>query len=79
MLDNAFRQVEKAYYKPVSAQLLLSGEQHELVKYLKDHHVGDPAIPALSATGDEAQDIHALNRDLEIAQNLYGNRRPRPS
>jgi carboxyl-terminal processing protease len=72
MLDNAFRQVEKAYYKPVNAQLLLSGEQHELVKYLKDHHIGGPAIPALSATGDETQDIHSLNRDLEVAQALYG-------
>ncbi len=72
MLDNAFRQVEKAYYKPVNAQLLLTGEQHELVKYLKVHHVGDPAIPAISATGDESQDIHSLNHDLEVAQNLYG-------
>ena len=74
MLDNAFRQVEKAYYKPVDAQLLLSGEQRELVKYLKEHHVGAPAIPAIVATGDEAQDMDSLNRDLRIAQELYGRR-----
>ncbi len=72
ILDNAFRQVEKAYYKPVDAQLLLTGEQHELVKYLRDHKVGEPAIPSISATGDEGQDIRSLNRDLEVAQNLYG-------
>lgn len=72
MLDSAFRQVEKTYYKPVNAQTLLTGEQHELVAYLKAHHVASPAIPQLVATGDEPTDVRALNRDLEVAQNLYG-------
>jgi carboxyl-terminal processing protease len=74
MLDSAFRQVEKAYYKPVSAQTLLAGEQRELILYLKSHGVAAPSIPALTATGDEVQDTRALNRDLEIAQTLYGKR-----
>jgi len=74
MLDAAFRQVEKAYYKPVNAQVLLDGEQHELVSYLKHHHIADPAIPAQTATGDEFADTEALNHDLELAQNLYGRR-----
>jgi carboxyl-terminal processing protease len=74
MLDSAFRQVEKTYYKPVDAQTLLDGEQRELVGYLKSHHVPDPAIPQLSATGDEDTDVRALNRDLELAQRLYGKR-----
>ena len=74
MLDNAFRQVEKAYYKPLEAQTLLSGEQRELVAYLKRHGIASPAIPALTATGDEAKDASALNKDLDVAQSLYGKR-----
>jgi carboxyl-terminal processing protease len=72
MLDSAFRQVEKAYYKPVNAQTLLTGEQRELVTYLKAHHIASPDIPQLSATGDETTDVRALNHDLEIAQSRYG-------
>jgi carboxyl-terminal processing protease len=72
MLDSAFRQVEKAYYKPIDAQTLLSGEQKELVTYLKKHGIADPAIPALVASGDEDKDSRALNKDLEVAQTLYG-------
>ncbi len=72
MLDNAFRQVEKAYYKPVNAQVLLDGEQRELVATLKKHDIARPAIPAQRATGDEDRDIGALNKDLQIAQSQYG-------
>jgi carboxyl-terminal processing protease len=72
MLDSAFRQVERAYYKPVDAQTLLTGEQRELVAYLKKHGVADPAIPKLVATGDEDGDSRALNKDLDVAQSLYG-------
>jgi len=71
-LDGAFRQVEKTYYKPIDAQTLLTGERKELVSYLKAHKVADPALPLLSATGDESKDIRSLNRDLEVAQSLYG-------
>jgi carboxyl-terminal processing protease len=74
MLDDAFQRVQHAYYKPFNAQTLLTGEQKELVAYLKDHKVGDPAIPVLYATGDEEKDLQALNKDLSIAQNLYGKR-----
>jgi len=74
MLDNAFRQVEKTYYKPINAQTLLTGEQRELVAYLKAHKVLAPAIPHLVATGDEARDIRSLNRGLAGAQALYGKR-----
>jgi carboxyl-terminal processing protease len=72
MLDNAFRQVEKAFYKPVNAQTLLTGEQRELVAYLKHHNVADPAIPFSVATGDEEHDVQLLNRDLQLAQSQYG-------
>jgi hypothetical protein len=74
MLDSAFRQVEKAYYKPVDAQTLLTGERRELTAYLKKHGIADPAIPELTATGDEESDTRALNKDLEVAQTLYGKR-----
>jgi carboxyl-terminal processing protease len=72
MVDGAFRQVERAYYKPVDAQTLLTGERLELVAYLREHGVAHPAIPKLSATGDESQDLAALNEDLEFAQSRYG-------
>jgi len=71
-LDGAFRQVEKTYYKPINAQTLLTGERKELIGYLKLHKISDPAIPETYATGDEDKDIAALNRDLELAQSLYG-------
>ncbi|GAC1491925.1 MAG: S41 family peptidase [Vulcanimicrobiaceae bacterium] len=74
MLDNAFRQVEKTYYKPINAQTLLSGEQHELVAYLKAHKILAPVIPRLTASGDEERDIAALNRGLSDAQTRYGSR-----
>jgi len=72
MLDNAFRQVERTYYKPVDAQTLLSGEQRELVAYLKKHAIANPRIPVLIATGDQRRDVAALNRDLALAQARYG-------
>ena len=74
MLDDAFQRVQHAYYKPFNAQTLLTGEQKELVAYLKDHKISDPAIPVLYATGDEEKDLQALNKDLSIAQNLYGKK-----
>jgi carboxyl-terminal processing protease len=74
LLDNAFRQVEKAYYKPVDAQVMVSGERRELVAYLKKHHIGDPSIPATPATGDETSDLKLLNRNLRLAQTEYGAR-----
>lgn len=72
MVDTAFRQVEKAYYRPVNAQVLLNGEQRELIAYLRKHKVAAPAIPQAIANGDEAHDIRLLNRNLRIAQAQYG-------
>jgi carboxyl-terminal processing protease len=74
LLDNAFRQVERAYYKPVDAQLLVTGERRELVTYLKKHHINDPAIPSTPASGDESRDLQLLNRNLRLAQQQYGAR-----
>ena len=74
MLDDAFTRLQHAYYKPFNAQTLLTGEQKELVSYLKFHKITDPAIPVLYATGDEEKDLHSLNKDLSVAQNLYGKK-----
>jgi carboxyl-terminal processing protease len=68
LLDGAFQQVERAYYKPVNAQLLVNGEQRELVAYLRRHHPGDPGIPLAYATGDETHDLAILNRNLRLAE-----------
>ena len=72
MLDNAFRQVEKAFYKPVNAQTLLTGEQRELVSYLRHHRIADPAIPSASRPATKPHDVQLLNRDLQLAQSQYG-------
>jgi carboxyl-terminal processing protease len=72
MLDSAFRQVEKAYYRPVNAQVLLNGEQRELIAYLRKHNVRAPAIPAQRANGNEGHDIGLLNANLQLAQAQYG-------
>ncbi len=72
MLDNAFRQVEKTYYKPINAQTLLDGEHKELLAFLRAHKVASPNVPTLVATGDERADIRALNRGLAQAQTKYG-------
>lgn len=76
MLDSAFRQVEKTYYKPINAQTLLNGEQRELVSYLKAHKIASPLVPKLHATGDETNDILSLNKSLAQTQSLYGKRTP---
>ncbi|GAC1567042.1 MAG: S41 family peptidase [Vulcanimicrobiaceae bacterium] len=76
MLDNAFRQVEKTYYKPIDAQTLLDGERKELVAYLHAHRVAHPSLPALVASGNESADIRALNRGLAQAQTTYGKQTP---
>ncbi len=73
MVDSAFRQVEKAYYKPVDAQTLMTGERRELLAILKKKKVASPSIPAIVATGDESHDLAALNSDLAIAQQRYGS------
>jgi carboxyl-terminal processing protease len=72
MLDNAFRQVERTYYKPIDASTLLTGEHKELVDYLKLHKVADPQIPERAATGDENQDIASINLALSEAEQRYG-------
>ncbi len=72
LLDLAFRRVEEAFYKPVMAQTLLTGEHNGLLEYLKYRKVSDPSLPAIYATGDQARDEARLRDELAAAQNHYG-------
>jgi carboxyl-terminal processing protease len=74
MLDSAFRQVERTYYKPVDAATLLAGERKELVGYLKSHKIQDPKIDGKPATGDEDTDLASLNLALSGAEQRYGTK-----
>jgi carboxyl-terminal processing protease len=71
MLDTTFRRVEDVYYKPFNAQLLVDGEQHALVDFLRARNVKDPQLPHLSATGDRAHDVGVLEATLRRAQAAY--------
>ncbi len=74
----AFRQVEKVYYKPVDAQTLVSGERSGLIAFLNDEfktkkiNVG-VSLPSVHASGDQAQDLHLMDRELAFAQDHYGS------
>jgi carboxyl-terminal processing protease len=75
LLDLAYRQVERAYYKPVDPQVLVHGEHTALQQYLskafKAKHVAVmPALPQPQG-GDETQDVHMLDTQLAYAQDHY--------
>jgi carboxyl-terminal processing protease len=74
LLDLAFTKVEDVYYKPVTAQLLLNGEQQKMAAYLKAHGIRNPQIPKFVATGDRMRDGRLLDKNLELAESLYGKR-----
>jgi carboxyl-terminal processing protease len=74
LLDTAFSKVEDAYYRPVMAQPLLDGERKELIHVLKLHHVTDPNVPELMATGVRVHDEDALNTTLRTAERAYGDK-----
>ncbi len=72
----AFRQVERVYYRPVESQTLVNGERTGLLAYLraslKAKHVQvTPSLPSVQATDDQAQDLHAVDRQLAYAQDHY--------
>ncbi|MBV8530247.1 MAG: S41 family peptidase, partial [Candidatus Eremiobacteraeota bacterium] len=75
LLDSAFRQVEKTYYKPVNAQVLVNGEQRELVSLLRSHKIST-SLPVSYASGDESRDLALLNRNLQLAQNASSGKVP---
>jgi carboxyl-terminal processing protease len=74
LLDTAFRQLQEHYYKPIVAQQLLDGEQHELDAFFKAHHASNPSFPNEHMTGDRLHDESLLNRTLQVAQGAPGAR-----
>ncbi|HKU68129.1 MAG TPA: S41 family peptidase [Candidatus Baltobacteraceae bacterium] len=76
LLGLAYRQVERVYYKPVDAQMLVDGEHAGLQAYLraalKEKHVTlTPSLPVPQSAGDAVQDVHALDHQLAYAQDHY--------
>ncbi|MDQ6825596.1 MAG: S41 family peptidase [Candidatus Eremiobacteraeota bacterium] len=72
LLNFAFRRVEEAFYKPVMAQTLLSGEHEGLLAFLRYRTVHNPVLPPIYATGDQTRDEQRLRDQLLAAQNRYG-------
>ncbi len=52
LVSTAFKQVERVYYKPFSAQLLLNGERKSLIAALTKAHVAGVTLPQYSIAGD---------------------------
>ncbi|MBV9407314.1 MAG: S41 family peptidase, partial [Candidatus Eremiobacteraeota bacterium] len=73
----AYERVEHAYYKPVADQLLVSGEQQALTKFLKAKKVNAPQVPLSAATGERARDIAILEKTLTSVQTRYASLAPR--
>ncbi|MBV8580346.1 MAG: S41 family peptidase [Candidatus Eremiobacteraeota bacterium] len=77
MLELAYERVEHTYYKPVADQLLVSGEQQALTKFLKAKKVSAPQVPLAAATGERARDIAILEKTLTTVQTRYASIAPR--
>jgi carboxyl-terminal processing protease len=71
LIELAYDRVERAYYKPVADQLLVSGEQKALTAFLKSKKIGSPLVPASAATGDRIRDLALLENTLASVQKRY--------
>ena len=71
MLDMSFHRVEDVFYKPVSAQTLLTGERKALIELLKSRKVKNPSVPAMRATGDQAHDLSVAQSTVTAVEALY--------
>ncbi len=59
------------FYKKVDTQTVLDNAHDNLVTYLKREGVASPKVPALHASEDNALNIRALDREVEVAANQY--------
>jgi len=73
LIDLAFQQVERHYYKPVESQLLINGERSGLLGYLRSRHIA-ARLPAATAAGDPLEISRTLDQQLSYAQAQYGTR-----
>ncbi len=75
MLDMSLDKIHQEYYKPVDEPLLLSGERHGLLQYLKYRHVNASLpLPAAQADASNAQVEEDANQLLTAAIDKYGQR-----
>ncbi len=72
MLAQAYAYMENAYYKPVSDQTLLTGEQRALLAFLKAKNISNAKLPAPVATGDRTRDLSLIEAQLAAASRTYG-------
>jgi hypothetical protein len=54
--DLALQRLETVYYKPIAPQTPLSGERDALTSLLNAKKIGNSALPAQTAAGDEIED-----------------------
>jgi carboxyl-terminal processing protease len=67
----ALVQLEREYYKPVSAQAAFRGVSEALTSYLRSKHVA-PHLPPERVTGDPQTDAMHLENEVAYAQARYG-------
>jgi carboxyl-terminal processing protease len=73
MLAQAYAYMQNAYYKPVTDQTLLTGEQQGLIAYLKAKRVRNVQLPDPIATGDRSRDLSLVEAQLAAASKSYGS------
>jgi len=71
MLAQAYAYMQNAYYKPVSDQTLLTGEQQGLLAYLKAKKVRNVQLPDPVASGDRSHDLSLVEAQLAAASKSY--------
>ncbi|MDP9111816.1 MAG: S41 family peptidase [Candidatus Eremiobacteraeota bacterium] len=74
LIATAFRQLERVYYKPVDAQILMHGERVGIADYLRSKGVRNASLPAPSATGDQVSDLRKIDGQLAYAQSHFARR-----
>jgi carboxyl-terminal processing protease len=73
MLAQAYAYMQNAYYRPVSDQTLLTGEQRALLEYLKAKKVRNVQLPDPVASGDRSHDLTLAEAQLAAASKSYGS------
>ena len=71
LIEIAYDNVEREYYKPVADQLLVTGERKALTLYLKTKKVSAPLVAAATPSGDRTRDLALLESTLATTQQRY--------
>jgi carboxyl-terminal processing protease len=73
MLAQAYAYMQNSYYKPVTDQTLLTGEQQGLLAYLKAKKVRNVQLPDPVASGDRSRDLSLVEAQVAAASKSYGS------